>query len=374
MNAFAAAAEHDGKGLVVTGDSGSGKTALLAAWARDWAQAHSDIFLFQHYFGATPKSASSEGFLHRLLGELKGRFGLSDDIPTDPEKLRDALPVWLAQTIGRGRIVLVLDGLNQVQGSEADRRLRFVPRHFPPHVTAIASALPGSSRDALRELGWKEHHLPLANESEVDAMVGEYLRIHARTLEPALRRELVAAAGARNPLFLRTVLEELRQFGSFERLPARVRYYLEAQDPKDLFLRVLARWQEDFDGRDTNSPLLQAGEGQGVKAPEPAQERSAKRRRGPPRLTHLWAARQGLSESEWLDLLGDQGQPLPRAYGPRCFWPWSHISANAMAFGPSATTFSVRRSRRPFFRPPPCGRPPTYPWPNTSSIIRSNRK
>src|SRR5207249_4260062 len=113
--------------------------------ARDWAKNHPEDFLLQHYFGATPDSASPEGFLRRLLGELKSRFGITDDIPTDSEKLRDALPVWLAQASARisslapsgvsggedrgagaasklpARIVLVLDGLNEVQGSEPDR-------------------------------------------------------------------------------------------------------------------------------------------------------------------------------------------------------------------------------------------------------------
>jgi hypothetical protein len=148
LDAFAGPVEHNGKGLVVTGESGGGKTALLAAWARDWAQKHPDNFVFQHYFGATP-----EGFLRRLLGELKGRFGIADDIPADPEKLRDAVPVWLAQTIGKGRIVLVLDGLNQVQGGEADRHVGFLPRHFPPHVTVLASALPGAALDAPARTG-----------------------------------------------------------------------------------------------------------------------------------------------------------------------------------------------------------------------------
>jgi hypothetical protein len=277
LNAFAAPVEHGGQGLVVTGESGGGKTALLAAWARDWSKNHPEDFLFQHYFGATPDSASPERFLHRLLGELKSRFGITDDIPTDPEKLRDALPLWLAQTIGRGRVVLVLDGLNQVQGSEPDRRLRFLPGHFPPHVAAIASALPGPALDALCQRGWAEHDLPRASEAEVDAMVGEYLKIHARTLESALRRQLVTAPGAANPLFLRTVLEELRQFGSFERLPQRVHHYLEADNPKDLFLRVLARWQEDFDGKDP--------------AQEPLKVDLVRRA-----LTYLWAARQGLAE------------------------------------------------------------------------------
>lgn len=317
LDAFAAPVEQGGRGLVVTGESGGGKTALLAAWSRDWAKNHSEDFLFQHYFGATPDSASPEGFLRRLLDELKGRFGITDEIPGDPEKLRHALPHWLAKTMGRGRIILVLDGLNQVQGSEPDRRLGFLPRHFPPHVAALASALSGPALDELRRRGWAEHELPLASEAEVDAMVGEYLTIHARTLEPALRRELVSAPGATNPLFLRTLLEELRQFGSFERLPDRVRYYLEADNPKDLFQRVLARWQDDFDDRGA--------------AQEPQKLDLVRRA-----LSHLWAARLGLSEPEWLDLLGSHGEPFPRVWWTPLFLALEpHLSQRAglFAFG-----------------------------------------
>ncbi|GAB6059856.1 tetratricopeptide repeat protein [Desulfonatronum parangueonense] len=303
-----------GKGIVLTGESGGGKTALLAAWARDVARDNPDAWLFQHYFGATPGSAAPEGFLRRLMGELKQRFCIAEDIPVDPEKLRDALPVWLARTQLDTRIVLVLDGLNQVQGSEADRRLRFVPYKFPAHVTVLASALPGPALDSLREREWMMYELPLATEAEADAMVAEYLKqigrfvdAKGRPIETPLRRQIAAAAGSRNPLFLRTVLEELRQFGSFEKLDDRVKHYLEAHDPNDLFLRVIQRWQDDFDDKDSEG-----------------RDRDLVRRA----LTHLWAARQGLSEPEWLDLLGtadyqpptdhqssttDRFSPLPRA-------------------------------------------------------------
>lgn len=154
LNAFAEPPEHVGKGLVVTGESGGGKTTLLAAWARDWVKTHPGDFLFQHYFGSTSDSASPERFLRRLLGELKVRFGIADDLPARPDKLREALPVWLARTLGKGRILLVLDGLNQVQGDEPDRRLHFLPSHFPPNITVLASALPGPALDALRENRW----------------------------------------------------------------------------------------------------------------------------------------------------------------------------------------------------------------------------
>ena len=69
-------------------------------------------------------------------------------------------------------------------------------------------------------------------------MVGQYLTIHARTLEPTLRRKLVTSPSSKNPLFLRTVLEELRQFGKFEKLPERVAHYLEVANPGELFARA----------------------------------------------------------------------------------------------------------------------------------------
>jgi nephrocystin-3 len=308
LNRFADS-EREGKGLVVTGESGGGKSVLLAAWARDWAKNHSEDFPFQHYFGSTSESAAVDGFLRRLLGELKRRFDIAEEIPTESDKLREALPLWLAETTGRGQIVLVLDGLNQVQGDEPDRRLAWLPRFFQPQVTVLASSLPGPALDTLHERGWHEHDLPLADEHEIEAMVDAYLAEYRKTLASELRRDLVNAQGSRNPLFLRTVLEELRQFGSFEKLPDRVAHYLEADNPRDLFQRVLRRWQKDFD----------AG-------------RNLIRRA----VSCLWAARMGLSESEWLDLLGEGGDPLPRAIWTPLFLAMEpHLTQRAglLAFG-----------------------------------------
>jgi len=55
LNAFAVGSSA-APGLLVTGDSGSGKTALLAHWAKAWKENNPDCFVFEHYFGATPKT------------------------------------------------------------------------------------------------------------------------------------------------------------------------------------------------------------------------------------------------------------------------------------------------------------------------------
>ena len=284
LDAFALA-KPTGQGLVLTGESGGGKTALLADWVRRRRRSHPDDFVFAHYFGATPESASVTGFLRRLLGELKRRHAIREEIPTAADQMRSALPRWLGQAAGEGTVVLVLDALNQIEGDEPDRCLAFMPRSFPPGLRVVASALHGPALDALRGLGWRELHLPLASPAERDRMIEAFLGHYAKTLRGDLRRQVVAARGAANPLFLRTVLEELRQFGEFERLPDRVAHYLAADSADELFRRVLRRWQEDFD----------AGQHLVSRA-----------------LRYLWGARQGLAEAEWLELLGTAGSPLPR--------------------------------------------------------------
>ncbi len=86
-------------------------------------------------------SASVDGFLRRLLGELKRLADIKEDTPTTSEKMREALPLWLAQTRSGRPIVLVLDALNQIQGDQRLAILNWLPRFFPVHIRVVASSL-----------------------------------------------------------------------------------------------------------------------------------------------------------------------------------------------------------------------------------------
>jgi nephrocystin-3 len=286
-----------GKGLVVTGDSGGGKTALLAASTSSFLL-HNSSFVFEHYFGATPDSANVDGFLHRLLGELKRLADIRDDMPTTPEKMREALPLWLAHTVGGKPIVLVLDGLNQIQGDEVDRRLNWLPRFFPAHVRVVASCLPGPALDVLRERGWMEHDIPLTDADERGRMIDAFLKSYRKELGKTLREQVVQATGSVNPLFLRTVLEELRQFGDFDHLPDKVAEYLSSPDLTCLFDKVLTRWHDDFGESGACSDLVRLT------------------------LCFISCSRFGMAESELLALLGNEGDPLPRR-----FWTPFYLAA-----------------------------------------------
>jgi len=112
-------ASSDFPPLVVLGESGSGKSALLSNWALRYRDAHPDELLLMHFIGASPYSADWAAMLRRIMGELKRRFGIEADLPDKPDALRLAFANFLSMAAARGRAVIILDGLNQLEDKDA---------------------------------------------------------------------------------------------------------------------------------------------------------------------------------------------------------------------------------------------------------------
>lgn len=264
--------DGDGPPLVVVGEAGAGKSALLAAWSERHRRQRSGAFVVEHYVGAGTADTDHAGLLRHVIEEIRARYHVDDPLPATPEQLERELPSWLGRVRGE-RLVLVLDGLNQLEGNAV--HLAWLPIYLPAEVRLIVSTLDGPAREALRGRGWSELVVRPLSAGQRDAVAGRYLGQYRKSLDEAQRRRLRDSPPCANPLFLRTLLEELRVFGSFEALDARLDQYLTATDPADLFQRVLERMESDY-----GTALLRD-------LVEP-----------------LWAARRGLTESELLELTG----------------------------------------------------------------------
>jgi len=267
--------------LAVLGESGIGKSALLANWFIRHRQEHPTDFSLIHFVGSTPDSADAVRLLRRIMLEMKRHFGVSEEIPALPDKIREEFLQWLLYA-GSSRIVLVLDRLNQLDDRDHAPDLGWLPVTIPPNCRVIVSTLPGRSLEAIRHRNWPEMSVQPLTVAERRALTIEFLAQFSRRLSPMRVDLIVSAEQASNPLFLRVMLDELRQFGEHERLGDRIAMYLEARNPRELYDRILERWEADY-GPDIVRRSLSL----------------------------IWAARHGLSEAELLDLLGRDGQPLP---------------------------------------------------------------
>ncbi len=280
-------ARGDGPPLMVTGEPGVGKSALLAAWAGRHRRRQPTDLLLAHFVGAGSRSNDWRSLVRRILAELNARLGLGLDYPDDPGALRVRFADALHQAAARGRLVLVVDGLDQLEAREGEDGTGWLPGNLPPAVRLIVSARPGSVLDALAARSWRTLAVAPLAPDERSALIAAHLAQSAKVLEPARAARIAASPATANPLYLRTVLEELRQLGVRERLEDEIDRYLEAGDLADLFGRVLCRWEQDFE---RNRPGLVGAA-----------------------MSLLWAARRGLAEAELRDLLGDASGPLPQA-------------------------------------------------------------
>ena len=307
-------AQGDGPPLVVLGASGSGKSALLANWALRYREAHPEDLVLMHFIGASPHSADWAAMLRRIMGEFKRRFDIQAgtlqrmidkfrfgydvqaEIPSEPDSLRAAFANWLHRAAARGRVVLVLDALNQLEDRDGAPDLVWLPPVLPANVRLVLSTLPDRPLEELEKRGWPTLQVEPLEPDERRRLIAAYLAQYTKSLSPARVERIAGAAQAANPLYLRALLEELRVFGVHEMLDQRIDHYLAAGTVEALYGKVLERYEEDYE-RDRPGLVGEA-------------------------MTLLWAARRGLSEAELLELLGSNGEPLPRAY-----WSPLHLAA-----------------------------------------------
>jgi nephrocystin-3 len=288
----------DGPPLLVTGPAGAGKSALLANWAEHHRAQMPDLPLVYHAVSATPQGTDHVHLARRLAVELRRGAG-GDDAEraaaawveqVDDEDLMRSLPSFLASAVADGRrVVLVLDGVDQLADAPGARELLWLPDELSRGVRVVVTARQGAVRDALGRRGWPILEIGPLDTDERAVLAKDYLwATYRKRLEPAQLERIVAAPQTASPLFLRALLEEVRVFGEFERVGQRVEHYLAAPTVLDLFGLVLERLEQDYQ----------------------AEGASLVRRT----MSAIWASRRGLTEPELLALT-----EIPRAV-------WSPLS------------------------------------------------
>jgi len=183
-----------------------------------------------------------------LLGEDKTSASLVvDEILNDPQKLQQELLKLLWVAGKKGKTIIVLDALNQLESGLSD--MAWLPIWLPEKVKLIVSFKRGE--DAAEEL---LQHMqgrvilaevkPFANLEDRRELVRVYLDQYLKQLDPPLLDALIQLPGAANPLYLKVVLSELRVFGAFPNLGERIRSDF-GETPVSAFEAVLRRLESD---------------------------------------------------------------------------------------------------------------------------------
>jgi tetratricopeptide (TPR) repeat protein len=264
--------------VLITGASGGGKSALIANWSKAYKEKHPETLEIVHYLGSGADAADTVKLVTRLLQEISRITGDELKLESDPQKILDALPEWLARASSYAEregkeLLILLDGLDKLS-SLTD--LRWWPGFLPPRVKLVVSCLDGELQDEARKrMEWTTLEvLPLSSSEGVE-ILQEYLRQFNKTLPPPECALIAAHPLSTSPLFVRILAEEMRVFGQHELLREKLESYLSATTIDGLFTKVLERIEGDYDADSVRDSL-----------------------------SSIWASRAGLTQEELLSISG----------------------------------------------------------------------
>ncbi|QPN66566.1 tetratricopeptide repeat protein [Synechococcus sp. CBW1006] len=271
--------------ILITGESGAGKSALIANWMEAHQQAHPEDVVYAHHLGCTNDANALRPLLARLIDTASAQLleaGLIPEALAVPEDWWE-LVARVAETLqslghlaGRNgyRWIWVLDGLDRLDPDDQNA-LPWLPQNLPAGVQVVASALACPARTILSQRDYTTLTIEPLAAAEQELLIQRYLQRYTKELDGGLRQQILRHPLAGSPLFLKVLLEELRQCGRHDTLKEQLDFYLSSQTIDDLYERVLERLENDGCGENVRRVM-----------------------------TALWASRAGLSEPELLAITG----------------------------------------------------------------------
>jgi WD40 repeat protein len=268
---------------LLLGPAGSGKSSALAHFAVALRQQHPEWVILSHFVASGAQAADSTTMLRRLCLELRENIvrgptdgqalgdpsvggGLpvansEDEIPVEAALLPSAFSRLLEAAPPKARLVIVIDALDQLREATERFDLEWFPvlRDGDKIVLSCSTNTP-RGRNVLDVLNTRRHSEiavgPLSDPERI-AIIRSVPSLSSKMLDAQQIALLLANSATKNPLFLRVALEELRIFGSFELLNARIAN-LPAPGATDetfedseliipLFQQIIERLESDFD-------------------------------------------------------------------------------------------------------------------------------
>ncbi|MFO1044870.1 MAG: DUF4062 domain-containing protein [Planctomycetaceae bacterium] len=211
-------------GACVTGDPGSGKSAIFAElFAR--LSGEDSILLLSNAAGATAHGSQVESMLERFIEELADVVGEKNPIPekATPDDVDAAFASLLGRASVKRRVVVLLDALNQFnQTTRAEHVTWLRARQWPANARLIATSLNCTASEALSQwAGIEELEVPplsITDDEQSDDVANiaraVYQRYHRQVNWPVVRtlrqKQLPdESLAAGNPLWLTLALEQI---------------------------------------------------------------------------------------------------------------------------------------------------------------------
>ena len=232
--------------FVILGESGTGKSALLANWLKANLSKHC---IFYHFIDSAGNCADHDFILRRFYFYLCELFQVDPDMDSrewDEEVLGKAIG-FLLET-GDKDVIFILDGLNQLNNFRDAYQLGWFPS-LTRHLKIICSTNE-ENRDILMALRHKSgilYEIPLfADFPSFQNVINGYLLPFGKKLNEKQIEQIIGNDIFKNSLILFSLLEELRLYGDYDTLNETIAHYAASASELDFMSLVFQRLTNDL--------------------------------------------------------------------------------------------------------------------------------
>ena len=240
-------ANEDSRQYVITGASGLGKSALIANWVKDKLNDSDRKYnIIYHFTGNGGSESNSEHITKSLINEINNLYGWEDDeLELGSETKLEDLFIKVSSEGGKP-LLIVIDAINQIVDVDNAKLLNWLP--VP--TKGIKILLSTLEDDRTMEV-FKHRDYPIFTLQPLDIerrsqLVRSYLKIYAKSLTDQQVRRIATDSQCENTLVLRTLLDELINFGIYGKLDERIEYYLKADTIDDFYQNLLESYEKDY--------------------------------------------------------------------------------------------------------------------------------
>ena len=243
-------ADEDSRQFVVIGASGLGKSALIANWLKEkLPDEHRDYNIIYHFIGNGGSESSHEHIMKVLAEEIKNLYMWKEGKEEFNKSKKDELNSLFLRVASEGKrpLLIVLDAINQIIDTENAKLLNWLP--IPPIKVKILFSTLNEDRtmEVFINRNYPLFELHPLSIGQRRNLINDYLfKQFAKKLSTKQVERIVKDAQCKNPLVLKSLLDELVNFGIYEKLDEKIEYYLSKDTIEDFYQAIIQSHEEEF--------------------------------------------------------------------------------------------------------------------------------
>lgn len=236
--------------LVLVGESGVGKSALLANWIIQ-NNDNPTYHLIYHFVGNVFSENTWYSVLRHICDEICDLYMLDKSAFTLDSVEEDIIAAFSKILTCNKKLVVVIDGVNLINSHANDKLLRWLPSKNS-NVKFIFSTHEDDEMITLlrRQFGsekkYMENNVRPLIEDECVVLISQYLSIYGKKLTEKQILHISRCPMFHNPLILRTLLDELLHFGSHKELDQLIEYYMSAAPDSKILHQKLNQFKDNL--------------------------------------------------------------------------------------------------------------------------------